>query len=73
MPMTGFEFCLEIDIDVLPTADDLDDLRNPDVTGLEVSPCFSDSRIKEVGDEGEAETREAEVESLVTLEPVTVL
>ena len=44
-------------------ADDLVDLKKPEVTGLEVSPTspglFSDSMIRDTGDEGEAESTES--------------
>ena len=44
-------------------ADDLVDLKKPEVTGLEVSPAspdlFSDSMIRDTGDEGEADSTES--------------
>ena len=73
-PRKGLEFCLEIVTGVLSVraADDLEDLKKPEVPGLEVSltsPLFSVSMMKAVEDEGEAdwkETREAEICSLTT-------
>ena len=73
-PRKGLEFCLEIVTGVLSVraADDLEDLKKPEVPGLEVSlisPLFSVSMMKDVEDEGEAdwtETRESEICSLAT-------
>ena len=71
-PTYCLEFCLEIYVTVLSVraADDLDDLKNPEVTGLDlspVSPCFSDSITRDVGDEGEIDVTETvdDVESFL--------
>lgn len=81
--MKGIEFCLEMVIGVLSVraAEDLDDLKRPEVTGLEmslVSPLPSVSTINEGEDEVEAEadcteTREAEICCSLTADRVTVL
>ena len=60
------------------TADDLVDLKKPEVTGLEVSPAspaFSVSMIRDTGDEGEAESTESveELDSFLLDELVRIL
>ena len=60
------------------TADDLVDLKKPEVTGLELSPAspaFSDSMIRDTGDEGEAESSESveDVDFSLLVELVRIL
>lgn len=68
------EFCLEIAVLSLSlsvkAADDLVDLKKPEVTGLEVSPAspgFSDSMIRELGVDGEAASTEGSADDFFFL------
>ena len=59
-------------------ADDLVDLKKPEVTGLEVSPAspaFSDSMIRDAGDDGVAESTESveDVDFFLLVELVRIL
>ena len=57
-------------------ADDLVDLKKPEVTGLEVSPAspgFSDSMIREVGVDEGADSAEAVEDFFLVVELVRIL
>ena len=57
-------------------ADDLVDLKKPEVTGLEVSPAspgFSDSMIRELGVDEEADSAEAVEDCFLVVELVRIL